>query len=84
MQVINSGKVSIETKYFGPTNCQGARIKAIVSGESKRSIIVPWDYAKNTDENHTAAALALCKKFEWDGKLVMGGTKNGYVFVFIS
>lgn len=81
MKVINSHRQAIKTKYLGPTNSKGSRIKATAySG----SITIPWDYSLNSDGNHDEAAKALCKKFDWDTEcLISGGahdeTGNFYV-----
>lgn len=81
-EVVDSCKVSIQTKYCGPTNCRGARIIATV-GNGKTKISIPYDHELNSDKNHAEAAKALCEKLNWAGKLVQGATKNGYVFVFV-
>ena len=47
---------AIETKYMGPTNTRGSRIKATAAAGS---IMVPFDYQLNPDGNHKAAADAL-------------------------
>ena len=57
---------AITTKYLGPTYTRGSRVKATCQAGS---VTVPWDHAKNSDENHTAAAVALCKRFGWRGIL---------------
>ena len=73
--------VAILTKFIGPTNCRGSRVKAYTS--SGHRIVVPWDHALNVEENHDAAALALCRKMGWGGKLVRGGTDVGYAYAFL-
>lgn len=35
------------------------------------------------DDAHLRAAKALCEKMKWAGKLAMGHTKRGCVFVFV-
>jgi len=52
---------AILTKYIGPTDHRGARVKARAFGAS---IIVPWDYEHGA-ENHARAALALIFKMGW-------------------
>ena len=73
---------AIETKYLGPTNSRGGRVKATAQAGS---VTVAWDHALDTDDNHTRAAEALRKKFGWEGKLLGGGKPDGsgnvYVFV---
>ena len=73
--------IAILTKFIGPTNYRGARVKAFTT--SGHRIIVPWDHSQNVEENHDAAALALCRKMEWCGKLVRGGTDVGYAYTFL-
>lgn len=71
--------IAIETKYIGPTNCRGSRIKASANGNH---ITIPYDYALSGAALHAEAAIALCKKMGWKGRLVSGGTDRGYVFTF--
>jgi len=70
---------TIHTKYIGPSNVRGSRVKATAS--SGRSITLHWDSSLDSDENHTAAAKALCDRLGWDGRWIGGGTKDGSVFV---
>lgn len=73
--------IAIQTKFIPPTNSRGSRYKAYT--ESKRSITVGAADNLSAQDNHRAAALALCKKMNWDGDLVEGGTTTGYVYVFL-
>ena len=74
-----TGRQAIFTKYLGPTNYCGARVKAeTASGLSKT---VSWDYALGTSENHLRAALELADSKGWGGTWVGGGSAKGYVFV---
>jgi hypothetical protein len=71
---------AITTKYLGPTEVRGSRVKATAEAGS---VILTWDDSKNTDQNHQAAARALAVKFGWDG-IWHGGAlpgNGGYVFV---
>lgn len=74
---------SITTKYFGPTSHRGSKVKATSSSGLSRTI--EWDYALDSDGNHKAGAVALCKQLGWTGKLAIGGASKGagnvYVFV---
>jgi hypothetical protein len=71
---------AIETRYLGPTNTKGGRIKATAGAGS---ITIGYDYALNTDGNHKAAADALIAKMGWTGTFAQGGnvTGTGYYFV---
>ena len=61
---------AIQTKYIGPSNVRGSRIKAKAAAGS---ITLHYDDSLNSDDNHRAAAMALAAKFGWDyGKWVGG------------
>lgn len=53
---------AIVTKFIGPTNHRGARVKATAQAGS---ITIEWDHARGIEENHDAAAVALCVKVGW-------------------
>ena len=72
---------AIETKYLGPTDTRGSRIKAIAAAGS---ITVEYDYEYSPEINHETAALKLAKKFGWDeDRWVGGGTAKGTGYVFV-
>jgi hypothetical protein len=71
---------AIQTKYIGPTNFRGSRIKA--SDGDKNSITISYPHELSGEDVHRKAAEALRDKMGWTGNLVGGGLKNGYVFVF--
>lgn len=73
---------AITTKYIGPTNTRGARIKATDSDGN--AVTLSIDYSLNHDQRHRAAALALVQKMNWGGEWVGGGTKDGQVYVCIT
>lgn len=73
---------SIFTKYFGPTNTRGSRVKATASNGAG-SMSVPWDYGLNVDQNHDAAAKALAKKLGWHGRVSRGGGPGGSGNVYV-
>lgn len=52
---------AITTKYLGPTNNRGARVKATAEAGS---IVVSWDHALDSFENHARAAHMFAEK--WD------------------
>ena len=53
---------AIKTKYIGPTNSKGSRVKATCDAGS---ITINWQDALNTERNHAAARDALCVKLGW-------------------
>lgn len=72
---------AVETKFLGPTDFRGARVKA--SAEAG-TVTVSWDYALDVDENHDAAARALIVKMGWEDRTWVRGTPpygRGNVYV---
>lgn len=72
---------AIQTKYLGPTNTRGDRHKAACWAGS---VTVPMDWTLDAHDNHKRAAMALCAKLGWGGRMV-GGTllkSNTMVWVF--
>ncbi len=73
--------IAIETKFLGPTNYRGSRIKAYT--ESGLSLTLSYDHSlRQGVEAHAPAALALAARMGWTGDLIGAGTSTGYVFVF--
>lgn len=72
---------AIETRYLGPTNYRGSRIKAYAFGGS---VTVPFDYGVPDDVNHLNAAFALVEKMGWgDVRLFQGGNVKGDGYFFV-
>lgn len=71
---------AIVTKFFGPTNARGSRIKAKASAGS---VTVSYNHSLSPSANHKAAALALAAKMDWKGEWFSGGmpSEDGDVFV---
>lgn len=65
---------AITTKFLGPTNCRGSRVKASAQAGS---LTLSWDDALDIDDNHAAAAIALANKLGWGGQWVGGGLPGG-------
>lgn len=53
------GTFGVFTRYLGPTQHRGARVKA--TAPSGRSITVAWDHALNPEPNHERAARELAR-----------------------
>lgn len=71
---------SIITKYLGPTDTKGGRVKAIGGGTS---VVLPLT-VENAHNFHRVVALTLLAKLGWDGKWVMGSAGDGRgVFVLV-
>lgn len=56
---------AIVTKFIGPTNYRGARVKARAQAGS---VVVPWDHGRDVDYNHKLAALVLAERYGWPAK----------------
>jgi hypothetical protein len=69
---------AITTKYFGPTNSRGSRVKAKCDAGS---VTVAWNYSLGIPGNHRAAAKALADKMGRTGAWVGGSIGEGYAFV---
>jgi hypothetical protein len=77
----------ITTKFFGPTNTKGSRIKAIARKRDKwggeMSLIEPRNYGLETPDDHARVAKLLAAKLGWSGLYICGGkpADDGYMFV---
>lgn len=71
---------AIMTKYLPCTNSRGSRIKAYDS--DKNSVTIGYPHELSGEAVFKEAAIALCKKMNWDTDIIGGGVDNGYVFVF--
>lgn len=71
----------IRTKYLGPTNTKGGRIKAMLASES---ITLPYDYDGSGMWNHEKTAYALARKLnlkgQW-GRVWDQSQSDGFLFV---
>ena len=82
--------MAIETKFLGPTNYRGSRIKAFArdtySDSKPQSVTVGYRHELNADANHEAAAQELLPKVcssPSTVRLYKGATMRGYVFVVV-
>lgn len=74
----------IRTKYLGPTDHKGSRIKASIGPDA---VILPYDHALSGSGNHKTAAHALATKLGLEGswaRYTDHATGDGYVFVNLS
>jgi hypothetical protein len=70
---------AIQTKFHGPTNTRGARVSARAYAGH---VMIQWDYALGTYDNHKAAAVALARRYGWPEDMVGGSLPgSGYAFV---
>ncbi len=73
---------AITTKFLGPTNFRGSRVKARAEAGS---VTVEWDHALDPAGNHARAAKALAEKKGWAGRWIAGGlpSTEGNCYVVI-
>ena len=78
----------ITTRYLGPTNIKGSRIKAVARRADawgpEQNITAPLDYALSTEQNHTRVAHLLAVKLGWTGLWVGGGNAPGNGFCYVN
>lgn len=72
---------AIVTKFIGPSNSKGSRVKAKAAAGS---ITLHWDHSLSVADNDAKAAKALAEKFGWKGHWVAGGMPDGTGSVFVS
>lgn len=78
--------IAIQTKFIGPTNSRGSRVKATTLDKNPStgrpdSITISWDHALNAHNNHRQAAKALAERNGWSGFWAHGDTLDGAVWV---
>lgn len=80
MSIESSGRVAIETKFFGPTNHKGARIRVSTANGHKHW--TSFDYGATCP--HVVAVKGALEAWGWSGSNYRGAsTKDGYVFVAV-
>jgi hypothetical protein len=70
---------AITTKFIGPTDLRGARIKARCQAGSKT---VGYTYHRR-ERDHACAVAALLQKLGWGGDWVSGGLPDGRGDAFV-
>lgn len=75
--------LAIFTRYLGPTDTKGSRIKATARG---LSVTIPLNHALDLTERHEKAAWALMVKHGWNDRDVAlaGETPDGKGYVFVT
>ena len=82
--------IAIHTRYIGPTNTQGSRIKAYTTGCGQRKgfeATIPYSYDAGTVEAHFEAVKELVSKhcLDWNLEGMRYGDSadgRGYSFCF--
>lgn len=71
---------AIETKFLGPTNTKGARVKASAQAGS---VTIPFDYESWVEQAHDQALRALVAKLGWWGVWARGSKADGTGSVYV-
>lgn len=58
---------AIRTRFAGPTNTRGSRVIADAGDRASR-IVVDWNHALNSEQNHAYAAVLVTRKMGWVGE----------------
>jgi len=74
---------AITTKFLGPTDTLGSRVKAYDLDGNQATL--PWRRELNDVDNHKLAVVALCRRMGWDtpAQLAGGYVKGGMAWVFV-
>ncbi len=72
---------AIKTKYLGPTNTRGIRVKA--TDCHGNNCTVEYNHEFDSEINHERAMATLCQKMNWKGRMIGGGLKDCMVWVFL-
>ena len=75
-----SSRAIIKTRFIGPTNHRGARIKATCQAGS---VTIPYPYDLSSADVHWEGAKALIKKLnlQWGNQFTVGSDNDGYYFI---
>src|SRR3954468_11850529 len=74
-----TNRQAIQTKFLGPTNSRGSRVKASAAAGS---VTIVWDHRLNPEQNHRAAAEMFANRMNWTGAWAAGTLPSGdMVFV---
>jgi len=71
----------IVTKFLGPTDRRGSRVKAT---SDVGSVTVEWSHTIDAEANHKTAALALASRHGWSPNMTGGRMPppgSSYVFI---
>ena len=88
IKVSESYRVTIQAKYYGPTNHRGSRIvvsrwDSASQGADPQRITMKWEDALNRGENYAEAVRRYCVAAEWLGHWRIGSTPSGAVAVWV-
>lgn len=81
-KIFETHRIVIRTAFYGPTNHKGSRIRA-TCGKGKPSLWFKCDPILNDEQNHDAAALALCAQQGWEHEMVKGSFDYDHLYMLL-
>ena len=88
VSVRSNDRVSVVSRFLGPTDCRGARVR-VRRGDHRQGdkvLVVGWDYSLGVAENHAEAIrryLVSLDNDSWSGDWVVSCAGDGYVGVMV-
>jgi hypothetical protein len=85
---IESGRVAIRCRFYGPTNHRGSRIRvtrfdSVIAGRDPNAMTFGWDYALGLTENYVSAVREYVRRAGWSGTWAVSTCEGGAVGVFV-
>ena len=85
---VESGRVAIRCRYYGPTNHRGSRIRVTrfdppTAGRDPNRLTVGWDYALGLSDNYVSAVAEYVRRAGWQGTLAVSVCDGGAVAVMV-
>lgn len=85
---IESGRVAIRCRFYGPTNHRGSRIRVTrfdskIAGRDPNGCTFGWDYALGLTDNYVAAVREYVRRAGWSGTWAVSMCEGGAVGVFV-
>jgi hypothetical protein len=90
---IESGRVAIRCRFYGPTNHRGSRIRVTrfdnptdAYGFTRRDpngMTVSWDHALGLTENYVSAVREYVRRAGWSGTWAVSTCDGGAVAVMV-
>lgn len=85
---VESGRVAIRCRYYGPTNHRGSRIRVTrfdspMAGRDGNSMTLSWDHSLGLTENYVVAVREYVRRAGWAGTWAVSTCEGGAVAVMI-
>jgi len=85
---IDTGRVAIRCRFYGPTNHRGSRIRVTrfdspAAGRDPNGMTVSWDHALGLTDNYVAAVRQYVRRAGWAGTWAVSTCDGGAVAVMV-